>query len=158
MSFSGNHWSSRDIFADEMDIKNGSKMSLAVGNNFLRRHGTNDSTLVTYRLPNRYLAINWQRADMEPRVPNKDRRFPTPPQRSKYQRNTRILRPENSRARNGTAVTTNHLLLPSQQRKPAFSPPIARPNCDFLWGNCNEREPRGAGGVSRRFCRKVPYR
>jgi hypothetical protein len=49
---------------------------------------------------------------------------------------------------NGPLVTTNHLLLPSQRGKAAFSLPISQPNSDFSAVSAMG-ELRGAGGVSQ---------
>jgi hypothetical protein len=51
-----------------------------------------------------------------------------------------VLKQQNS----GT-VTTNHLLLPRQRGKAAFSLPIWRPNSDFLTHNSSPRDGPGAG-------------
>jgi hypothetical protein len=48
---------------------------------------------------------------------------------------------------NGPLVTTNHLLLPSQRGKAAFSLPISQPNSDFSAERNGRAE--GGGGVSQ---------
>jgi hypothetical protein len=96
-----------------------------------------------------YLAINWQRMAIQVRVACIGRRFPTPLQRQ----NTAEIRPEN-----GSAVTTNHLLLPSQRGKAAFLLPISEPNFDFLNAKCSGCNEGGGGGSARRNSAKASYR
>jgi hypothetical protein len=132
----------------EMGIKN---TAPAAGNNFLLARGTTDSALVTGRLLEPYLAINWQRAEIQSRLPLGDRRFPTPVEiarslvlRRNEARIASPLEPEN-----GRAVTTSHVFSPNERRRAALLLPIWRPNPDFL-GSSMAKEPKGgAGGVSQ---------
>jgi len=125
-----------------MDTKNGSKMSLAVGNSLLIRHGANNSALVACRLRNPCLAINWQRADIDARDTCRDRRFPTPPQR--YSTTKTGLQ-------KGRAVTTSHLLLPNERRKAALSLPNWLRNLAVL---VRMRQLPPGGGHPRRCSRR----
>jgi hypothetical protein len=95
-----------------------------------------------------YLAINWQRGNINAQLTWQDQRFPTPPH------------PQNSTEIElvvDASVTTSHVFRPNERRKRGFLLPIWQRNPDFLGNNCNGR-PKGAGGVRRRQSPKFPYR
>jgi hypothetical protein len=102
------------------------KTGLAAGNNFLIDDVPKRSVRAANRHPNSYLAINWQRTDVEARFTSRGRRFPTP------------------------QPTTRHMFWPNQRRKAAFLLPIWLRNSGFLSRRYDQKVERGAGGRHRK--------
>jgi hypothetical protein len=92
-----------------------------------------------------YLAINWQRGNINAQLTWQDQRFPSP-----QQPHTR-----NSDAEIGAPVTTNHLFWPNERRRISSLLPNSQPNSEFLGYKHNDRG--GRGGSARRTRPKTRY-
>jgi hypothetical protein len=77
-----------------------------------------------------YLALNWQRGQVNAGFTSRDRRFHTP------------------------QPTTSHVFWPNEQRRVSSSLPNSQPNSPFLARKCTE----GGRGSARRKSLKAPYR
>ena len=86
-------------------------------------------------LPDGYLALNWQRAEIKARVTCRDRRFPTPQP------------PLRNTCGNGRAVTTSHLFWPNQRRNPPFSLRFLATEFNCARRERNNAVAPGGGGV-----------